>query len=854
MRQIYVLDTSVLIHDPHSLKNFEDHKLIIPLTVLSELDSLKVGTNQTSHAAREAARLIDTIRESGQDIKEFSKLPGTNVEIKVLGYTPTKTFLPPELDINIKDNQIISTACNAVHLHPDYSVVLVSKDTLLRLTAESVGIKAENYKKDKVNNSYIFKDSSIKADITKEEYDKFVEMGEFVVPSLADVKDHSLITCDHHKSRSSIIVKTSIHLGEERVHQIKLITNKSLKPWDIRAKNLEQLYALYVLMEPNIKLVTMMGMAGSGKAQPLDEPVATPSGWKNMKDIEKGDYVFTESGKKTKVTGVYPQGKKDIYLVEFSDGSSTRCCNEHLWLTINTKEKAKTNKLYSVKTTEEIKDTLLYGKSKRLNHEIPVSLPVDYDHADLPLDPYLLGLLLGDGSFSQSALQFTSADFQLLLSISKELKKIKCKLIRTDRKYHYTISRINKTRDAFPAKYKFIRTSLSGEVKEYKNINEIFRDGFTTQVYRSSLTGKPYQGYFWTKSENATRSKNPLKNEILKLNLMKTKSHTKFIPKQYLFSSIEQRQRLLQGLMDTDGTISRTGCASYTTSSPRLAEDFIELINSLGGICTKTQRIPTYTYNGEKRKGKVAYTCFITLPNNIKYVSLKRKAIRKIDRVKYFPKRYIQSIKYVGKQEAQCLSVEDPSQLYLTKNYIVTHNTVMSMAAGLHQVLDLGRYKKVLVLRPTVSAGEELGFLPGDINEKLAPWMKPIHDNVEFILKDKSADDDTSKADYLFEDKTIEVDAISFIRGRSIDNAFIYIDEAQNLNKNLIKLLISRAGSKSKVIVAGDIDQIDSNYLDKYSCGLAVVAEKFREEPIAAHVILTKSERSKLAQLAAELL
>ena len=447
MAQIYVLDTSVLIHDPHSIKNFDHHKVVIPLTVLSELDGLKAGNSQASYSAREAARIIDTVREAGLSLQDFSKIPGTNVEIRVIGYDSQNTYLPPELDISVKDNQIVSTACHVSRLYPKEEVVLVSKDAVMRLMAESIGLPAENYKKDKVSNSYIFKDTSVKVELTQEQYDKLLETGEISIPGIESIKDHSLVASDLHKgrvARTSILVKTSFQSGETKTHFIRVITNKGISPWEIRAKNSEQLYALYLLMEPSIKLVTMMGLAGAGK-------------------------------------------------------------------------------------------------------------------------------------------------------------------------------------------------------------------------------------------------------------------------------------------------------------------------------------------------------------------------------------------------------------------------TLLAMAAGLKQTCDDGRYKKVLVMRPTVSAGEEIGFLPGSMEEKLEPWMKPIHDNVEFILKDKSSDD-TSKADYLFNSRILEVEAISFVRGRSIDNAFIYVDEAQNLTPTILKLLISRAGSRSKVIVAGDIDQIDVNFLDKYSCGLAVVAERFIKESIAGHVVMTKSERSRLAQLAADLL
>lgn len=857
MAQIYVLDTSVLIHDPHSIKNFDHHRVVIPLTVLSELDSLKAGNSQASYSAREAARVIDTVREAGHSLQEFSKIPGTEVEIRVESYNPGETYLPRELDISVKDNQIISTACKVSYLYKDADVVLVSKDAVMRLTAESIGLKAENYKKDKVSNSYIFKDTSVKVDLTAEEYAKLTESGEVPCAALATVKDHSLLSCDLHKSRASILVKTSVHFGEETTHFVRLITNKTLKPWDIRAKNTEQLYALYLLNEPSIKLVTMMGLAGSGKAQPLDEPIATPNGWKLMGDILVGDKVLSESGEPVTVSGVFPQGLKKVYRVTFSDGSETRCCGEHLWLTGSTIEKARNGYHWSKKTTLEIRDTLRYGKSQKINHEIPLTQPVQYSEKDLPLDPYLLGAILGDGSISQNAVYFTTADYPIVLRISRLLRKYGCRLTKASSKYSYRIVQVQrKIAGTIDYTYQYTMTSIdSGEKTIFNSFAEVSAAGFTRQVDKAIVRGIPHRGFLWEKTLIFTGSTNPIKRILVSLCLMGTNSYTKFIPKEYLYASVEQRIALLQGLMDTDGTIDRKkGSPSYSTSSPQLALDVRELVESLGGTGNTTVKLPTYIYKGERRKGKPNYRVWVSLPNEIMPVWLPRKKELWKKKTRYFPKRYIHDVIEIGDLPCQCIMVESSTNLYLTKHYIATHNTLMSLASGLAQTCDEGRYKKILILRPTVSAGEEIGFLPGSMEEKLAPWMKPVHDAVEFILKDKSSDEDTSKADYLFNSGVIEVDAISFIRGRSIDNAFIYIDECQNLTPTILKLLISRAGSKSKVIVAGDIDQIDAIYLDKYSTGLAVVAERFRDQHIAGHVILTKSERSKLAQLAAELL
>ncbi len=193
-----------------------------------------------------------------------------------------------------------------------------------------------------------------------------------------------------------------------------------------------------------------------------------------------------------------------------------------------------------------------------------------------------------------------------------------------------------------------------------------------------------------------------------------------------------------------------------------------------------------------------------------------------------------------------------------------TGKTLLAMAAALEQVLDTKKklYRKIVVMRPLVSVGKEMGWLPGDVNEKIHPWMKPIFDNVQFLLgderKEKGSENGhgqhTYKLQQLLEQGILELEALSFVRGRSINDAFIVIDEAQNLTPHEIKTLMTRAAGKSKVVLTGDLQQIDTPYLDAHSSGLTHVVKKFNEHPIAGHVTLVKGERSELAELAADLL
>lgn len=180
-----------------------------------------------------------------------------------------------------------------------------------------------------------------------------------------------------------------------------------------------------------------------------------------------------------------------------------------------------------------------------------------------------------------------------------------------------------------------------------------------------------------------------------------------------------------------------------------------------------------------------------------------------------------------------------------------TGKTLLALAAGLFQTEDLGLYKKLLVARPVVPLGKDIGFLPGEKNEKLRPWMQPIFDNLEFLFNTKKP----GEIDRILAGLgSIEVEALTYIRGRSIPDQYIIIDEAQNLTKHEVKTILTRIGERSKIVLMGDPEQIDHPYLDEYNNGLAYVVEKFKEQQLSGHVRFIKGERSHLAQLAADLL
>lgn len=180
-----------------------------------------------------------------------------------------------------------------------------------------------------------------------------------------------------------------------------------------------------------------------------------------------------------------------------------------------------------------------------------------------------------------------------------------------------------------------------------------------------------------------------------------------------------------------------------------------------------------------------------------------------------------------------------------------TGKTLLALAAGLMKVEDEHKYKKLLIARPVVPMGKDIGYLPGEKEEKLRPWMQPIYDNLEFLFDTKKSGDIDK---ILMGLGSIQVEALTYIRGRSIPGQFIIIDEAQNLTRHEVKTIVSRVGEGSKIVLMGDPEQIDHPYLDAISNGLTHIVERFKQEGISGHMTLEKGERSKLAQLAADLL
>jgi PhoH-like ATPase len=222
------------------------------------------------------------------------------------------------------------------------------------------------------------------------------------------------------------------------------------------------------------------------------------------------------------------------------------------------------------------------------------------------------------------------------------------------------------------------------------------------------------------------------------------------------------------------------------------------------------------------------------------------------------PKEGIWSLFARNREQSFALDVlmDDSIKLVTLVGKAGTGKTLLAIAAGLHKTAEENIYNRLLVSRPVFPMGKDLGFLPGDIEEKLTPWMQPIFDNVELLISGHESDKRHSNKGYkeLMAMGLLDIEPLTYIRGRSIPNQYLIVDEAQNLTPHEIKTIVTRVGEGTKIVLTGDPYQIDNPYVDSSSNGLTYLVEKFKGQRIAAHVTLTKGERSELAELAANLL
>ena len=343
----------------------------------------------------------------------------------------------------------------------------------------------------------------------------------------------------------------------------------------------------------------------TGFEQPNSEIVITPNGETTMGNLKVGDYVVDRLGNPTKVLEIHPQGKKDVYEIEFHDGRKVLCGENHLWKIVESK--GRPSRIVNTKFFLDKKLIKSPGKrGQEYSYHIPTNEAVKFSQKELLIDPYILGCIIGDGSVTQGSLLFSTKDLEILNYIKEKLPKEAS--IKHKHLYQYNIV-------------------FDGKV-------------------------------------------NPILRELKNLGL-RCRAENKFIPDIYKYSSIEQRLELLKGLMDTDGSSSPNGTVRFATSSKKLKEDIEYLCRSLGLKC----KSHTLKESDNSFKKLEAYAINIVTDLNIFKLQRKSKNIR-ADREYNFKKIAIKSVtKLDYQEESTCITVDNPEHLYLTRNFIVTHNT-----------------------------------------------------------------------------------------------------------------------------------------------------------------------------------
>lgn len=369
---------------------------------------------------------------------------------------------------------------------------------------------------------------------------------------------------------------------------------------------------------------------GGGKAGPLSADVLAPDKWVKMKDLNVGDLVCTPFSKPTRVLGIYPQGTKEIYKIETSDGRIAEATLDHLW-EVRTKKQVfkyrlhRENRNFSILTTKELIDGMNNGKK----YYLPIPKAQEFSEKGYLIHPYVLGVMIGDGCLTDN-----NSDNCFIISNTED--------------------------------------DIIEKVGKLSECTRITRNTSSHNKCFYTPKSKEYKGY------------------LRKIGLA-TYSYNKFIPQEYLWGSIEQRKQLLFGLMDTDGSVDKKNAFSYSTTSEKLKDDFIYLCRSLGYICTVgiDERSNKYTsgvaYDIRIQTDDVIFSSKKHMDRYNKNYELyikNRKYGKTNDHV------LIKSIRYDREEEAQCIYVEDKDHLYITNDFVATHNTFGAILGTAEPSLD----------------------------------------------------------------------------------------------------------------------------------------------------------------------
>ena len=424
---------------------------------------------------------------------------------------------------------------------------------------------------------------------------------------------------------------------------------------------------------------------GLGKALALNTKVYTPNGYKEIKDIQVGDYVFNRLGKPTKVLATYNHTNVEMYRITFSDGRTVECCKDHLWKIYDQHgSKVVDTKWFLSKDHFGINR---YENLKLGKYYIDRCEPVQFEHKNVNLDGYVLGALLGDGCIV-NGVGFTSKDNQIIAEINNRLPEnyyLNSSSSMEDISYNIVQKTTNYTNSciyyADGIKIGTLDETVNWLIKNNK-VKTSKPESIYAYLYPKALNKVNVRyGYTWTYEKPLSRKGNLIKQWLVDLGLFGTNSHTKFIPDCYKYNDVQTRLDVIRGLMDTDGYATKDNLLQYTTVSKQLMEDVRWMIESLGGICSLT--VSNCKCN-DKITG-IAYTLTIKIDNPQDLCLLDRKKCLLKPR-KFKPRRSIIKIERIENADAKCITVEDNESLYLIDHFIVTHNT--------KQIIDLACIKK----------------------------------------------------------------------------------------------------------------------------------------------------------------
>jgi hypothetical protein len=350
--------------------------------------------------------------------------------------------------------------------------------------------------------------------------------------------------------------------------------------------------------------------------------------------MQLGSIVCTPDGGTAEVDGVYPQGERDVYTVTFADGRTVEASDEHLWRVwgahLGQQPKHGKNKSWKVITTLELKERI---ENTGRNFAVELIKPANFTVTEeLPVHPYVLGTLLGDGNLTRKHISLTTAD--------------------------------QETVDYFGGLVKSSGLHMSKETSRTRK--EI---SYTIAMDSGHPAGK--------QRRQLGVMRHPLRIALNEIGMLGHLAHEKFIPEMYFTASVEDRYALLQGLMDTDGTVANSKTPVFTSTSLRLAEGVQELVRGLGGVARITEKKPSYTYLGVKKEGRIAYNVFIRMVDPSSVFHLSRKVEKASGTYQYADslKNTVKSVELNRRDEVQCIHLDNEDHLYITDGYTVTHNT-----------------------------------------------------------------------------------------------------------------------------------------------------------------------------------